>query len=51
MNLSDVLQGIRKLSAELTMCIKDLVITCKWLKTECCHIDLYYHATKYYEIK
>ena len=51
--LSHVRQGSSETATELTICIEDLVLQYKWPdgQTECCCIDLCYHATKFYEVR
>ena len=46
-------QGSSETATELTICIEDLVLQYKWPdgQTECCCIDLCYHATKFYEVR
>ena len=50
--LADVRQEASETTADLDLCIKQIVKGCQWLKEteEQCMIDLLYHSTIYYKI-
>ena len=51
--LADFRQHLSEMTADLDLCIKQVVRGCQWKREaeEECMIDLLYHATIYYEIR